>query len=150
MMIRKSSIGVDAFLALTEFCHNLMIPNHLRKHEKFIQMQFLTGHIIACCNDIFSASREISNGDVNNLVLVLHEEFKIPLNQAVNRVAEIHNTALQKMVDLETSIPKFGEEADTEAAKFILGMHYWIRSNHDWYSQTGRYQSLQGLELTRN
>ncbi len=150
MMIRKSSVGVDAFLALTEFCHNLMIPNFLRKHEKFVQMQFLTGHIIACCNDIFSASREISNGDVNNLVLVLHEQFKIPLNQAVNRVAEIHNTAVQKMMDLETSIPKFGEETDTEAAKFILGMHYWIRSNHDWYSQTGRYQSIEGLELTQN
>ncbi|QHG17683.1 terpene synthase [Nostoc sp. ATCC 53789] len=150
MMIRKSSVGVDAFLAITEFCHNLRIPNFLRKDEKILQMQFLTGHIIACCNDIFSASREISNGDVNNLVLVLHKQFKIPLNEAFDRVAEIHNTAVQKMMDLETSIPNFREEADPDAAKFILGMHYWIRSNHDWYSQTGRYQSLEGLELTQN
>jgi 5-epi-alpha-selinene synthase len=150
MLIRKSSVGVDAFLALTEFCHNLMIPDFLRKHETVIQIQFLTGHIIACCNDIFSASREISSGDVNNLVLVLHEQLKIPLNQAVNHVTEIHNTAVQTMMDLEKSIPKFGEEVDAEVTKFILGMHAWIRSNHDWYSQTGRYQSLEGLELTQN
>lgn len=150
MMIRKSSVGVDAFLALTEFCHNLTIPDFLRKNETVLKLQFLTGHIIACCNDIFSASREMSNGDVNNLVLVLHYKQQFPLNRAIHRVVEMHNSAIQTMIDLETSIPTFGAEVDAELAKYILGMHAWIRSNHDWYSQTGRYQSLERLELTQN
>ncbi len=150
IMTRKSSIGVDAFLTLTEFCHNLTIPNFVRKDETVLKLQFLTGHIIACCNDIFSASREISSGDVHNLVFILHYKQQIPINQAIHRVVEMHNSAIQTMMDLETSIPIFGEEVDAEVAKYILGMHAWIRSNHDWYSQTTRYQSVERLELTQN
>ncbi|MFN6541133.1 MAG: terpene synthase family protein [Nostoc sp. EkiNYC01] len=150
IMTRKSSIGVDAFLTLTEFCHNLTIPDFLRKDETILKLQFLTGHIIACCNDIFSASREISSGDVHNLVFVLHYQHQISLNQAIQRVVEMHNSAVQRMMDLEASIPTFGKEVDAEVAKYILGMHAWIRSNNDWYSQTSRYHSVERLELTQN
>jgi 5-epi-alpha-selinene synthase len=150
IMTRKCSIGVDAFLTLTEFCHNLTIPDFVRKDETVLKLQFLTGHIIACCNDIFSASREMSSGDVNNLVLVLHYKQQIPINQAIHQVVEIHNSAIKTMMDLETSIPTFGEEVDAEVAKCISGMHAWIRSNHDWYFQTNRYESLERLELTPN
>ncbi|MFN6471616.1 MAG: terpene synthase family protein [Nostoc sp. SerVER01] len=150
IMTRKSSIGVDAFLTLTEFCHNLTIPDFLRKNEIILKLQFLTGHIIACCNDIFSVSREMLSGDVHNLVLVLHYKQQIPINQAIYRVVQMHNNAIQTMIDLEASLPTFGEEVDTELAKYISGMHAWIRSNHDWYSQTSRYQSIERLELTQN
>jgi 5-epi-alpha-selinene synthase len=150
IMTRKCSIGVDAFLTLTEFCHNLTIPDFVRKDETLLKLQFLTGHIIACCNDIFSASREISSGDVHNLVFILHYQQQIPINQATQRVVEIHNSAIKTMIDLEASMPTFGQEVDAEVAKYILGMYAWIRSNHDWYSRTTRYQSVEKLELTPN
>jgi 5-epi-alpha-selinene synthase len=113
-------------------------------------MKFMTGHIIACCNDIFSASREMKNGDVNNSVVILHYRLDISLEEAIVRVVDIHNQAVKTMLDLEKSLPDFGEKVNTEVTKYISGMYAWIRSNHDWYSRTSRYENLERLELKSN
>jgi 5-epi-alpha-selinene synthase len=146
--IRRSSVGVYAVLALAEFCNQFMITDALRNSSVVKELELITTDIIAWSNDIFSASREIASGDVHNLIFVLHIHKQISIEEATNQVTEIHNQAVHSLLSLESFLPSFGEELDVDLAKYISGMHSWIRGNLDWYSHSSRYHNLERLELT--
>ncbi|MBG1266111.1 terpene synthase family protein [Nostoc sp. WHI] len=148
IMIRRSSVGVYAVLALAEFCNQFMIPDVLRNHYLVKKLELITTDIIAWSNDIFSASREIASGDVHNLIFVLHYHKQISIEEATKQVMVIHNKEVQSLLSLELFLPLFGEELDVDIAKYISSMHSWIRGNLDWYSHSSRYQNLDRLELT--
>lgn len=145
--LRRSSVGVNIFLTLTEMCHQLTISDFLRNHDVMKTLKLMTGHIIAWSNDIFSAFREMASGDVHNLVIVLNHQQQISLEQAIKNVAILHDLEVINLMNLEASLPSLGEGLDSEFAKYISGCHAWIRSNLDWYSHSGRYQNIESLEL---
>ncbi|GAX40392.1 terpene synthase metal-binding domain-containing protein [Tolypothrix sp. NIES-4075] len=148
--IRRSSVGVNPSLALTEFCNQLIIPDFLRNHDLVKKIKIMTINILAWCNDIFSVSREMASGDVHNLVLVLHYQQQLTFEQAIKYAAEMHNQEVRSMMNLEASIPSFGEQADAELTKYISGMHAWISGTIDWYARSGRYQTRERLELVKS
>ncbi|MHC5671995.1 terpene synthase family protein [Nostoc sp.] len=147
IMIRRSSVGVYAVLALAEFCNQFMIPDVLRNHYLVKKLELITTDIIAWSNDIFSASREIASGDVHNLIFVLHYHKQISLEEATKQVREIHDKEVRSLLRLESFLPSFGEEVDVDSSKYISSMHSWIRGNLDWYSHSSRYQNSERLEL---
>lgn len=147
MKCRRFSVGGYLFLTVSEFCNNFMLPDILRNHEIVKQMELLTIDILAWCNDIFSASREMSSGDVHNLVLILHYLEKLSLNQAIKRATDMHNEKVRALTNLEENLPYFGEYLDIEMKQYLSIMHFWIRGNLDWYSQTARYKTAEKLDL---
>jgi 5-epi-alpha-selinene synthase len=147
MRCRRFSVGGYLFLTVSEFCNNYMLSDVLRNNEIVKKIELITIDILAWCNDVFSASREMDNGDVHNLVLVLHYLQQLPLNKAINHAADMHNEKVKALIDLEASIPSFGEELDVELAKYISIMHFWISGNLNWYSLTGRYETIEKLDL---
>jgi 5-epi-alpha-selinene synthase len=148
IMIRRSSVGVYAVLALSEFCNQFIIPDVLRNHHLVKKLELITTDIIAWSNDIFSASREIASGDVHNLIFVLHYHKKISLEKAIEQVVKIHNEEVHSLIKVESSLSFFSEELDVEITKYISGMHSWIRGNLDWCYESYRYHNLERLELT--
>jgi 5-epi-alpha-selinene synthase len=148
--IRSLSAAADLCLTLIEFCDHVNISYFLRNHDIMKKLTMMSINIISWCNDIFSVFREMGSGDVHNLVAVLHYNQQLPLQEAIKYAAEMHDQEVRKMIDLEASLPSFGEETDPELTKCILGFHAWIRGNLDWYSHSGRYQNLQRLELVQS
>ncbi|MCW5317804.1 terpene synthase [Nostoc sp. KVJ3] len=147
IMIRRSSVGVYAVLALAEFCNQFIIPDVSRNHSLVKKLELITTDIIAWSNDIFSVSREIASGDVHNLIFVLHYHNKISMEEAIEQVTKIHNEAVHSLIRAESFLPDYREELDVEIPKYISGMHSWIRGNIDWCYQSSRYQNLERLEL---
>ncbi|WGV23530.1 terpene synthase family protein [Halotia branconii] len=150
ILLRRSSVGVNIFLTLTELCHQFTVNNFLRNHHLLNQIKLMTGQIIAWSNDIFSAHREMASGDVHNLVLVLSYYQKITVEEAMNKVAAMHDQEVKYLLNLEASIQSFGEELDAQIAAYISGCHAWIRSNLDWYFSSDRYQTVKRLELVES
>ncbi|MCL6751123.1 terpene synthase [Nostoc sp. CCCryo 231-06] len=147
--MRRLSAGADVTLPLIELCDQLIIPDFLRKQHIFKQLNEITNNLLGWSNDIFSLSRELATGHVHNLVFVLHCQHKISLEEAMKIATKMHDDEIQKLIDLEAKIPSFGEEIDAELAKYILGIHAWIRGNLDWYSFTARYKTVEMLELAK-
>jgi 5-epi-alpha-selinene synthase len=145
--IRRSSVGVYAVLALSEFCNQFMMPDVLRNHYLVKKLELITTDIISWSNDIFSLSREIASGDVHNLIFVLHYHKQISLEEATKQVAQIHDAEVRSLLSLESFLPSFGEGLDVDVTKYILGMHSWISGNLDWYSHSFRYHNSERLEL---
>lgn len=146
--IRNLCSAVDSCLALIEICYQIQLLGDFRKYHIFKQLNVITNNIISWCNDIFSAPREIGSGDVHNLVYILHHQKQITLQEAIIMTAKMHNQKVIELIDLEAKIPSLGEKIDNEIAKYISGLHSWIRGNFDWYFQSGRYQNLELLELS--
>ncbi|MBW4616747.1 MAG: terpene synthase [Desmonostoc vinosum HA7617-LM4] len=149
MLIRRLSLGGYLCLALVEFCNYLTIPDFLRNHEVMKQLKIKTINILAWCNDIFSLYREISSGDVHNLVWLIHYQQQVSLEQAMLKATEMHDQEVKSLIDLEASISSFGDELDIELKKYIAGIHSWIYANLAWYFQSGRYQTVERLELVQ-
>lgn len=149
IILRRLTGAMEPLFELIEFCNHLMLPNFLREHEIWRNLKIKTNNIVCWCNDIFSAPKEMASGDVHNLVLVLHYQQQLPLEQAIKRAAEIHNQEVCSMMNLEAFMPSFGEEVDAELAKYISGLHAWISGHCEWYAQTGRYQFSQRQELVK-
>ncbi|GAA6617801.1 terpene synthase family protein [Scytonema sp. NUACC26] len=146
MMIRRASVGGNLFLTVSEFCNNFMLSDFLRNHDFVDKLKLMTINVLAWCNDVFSASREMASGDVHNIVLVLHYQQQLSLETALERAVIMHDEEMESLISLEASIPVFGNKLDTELAQYISIMHTWIRGNLDWYSYTDRYQSVEMLE----
>ncbi|OCQ88971.1 terpene synthase [Nostoc sp. MBR 210] len=146
---RRLSLAGDLVLAWIEYFNGLQIPNNLRKHYIIEKINEMTINILAWCNDIFSFPKELASKDVHNLVLVLHYQQQISLKQAVNEAVKMHNNELQALLALEKSLPSFGEDIDTEIAKYLSGIHDWIRGNFDWCTKTARYNSIENLDLVK-
>lgn len=144
--LRRLSASGDSYIELIEFIDHLTIPDFVREHNIIKELKLMTNNILAWCNDIFSAPKEIAEGDFHNLVLVLQYQQQIPLEQAFKLAAEMHDREIINLLDLEASIPSFGKEVDAEVAKYITGLHSWIRGNLDWSSTTARYHSRESLE----
>ncbi len=150
IIIRRSTVAVAPFLLLSELYNQLVIFDILQHDEIAKKLKIMTIDVIAWCNDIFSVSREVASGEVQNLALVLHYQQQIPLEQAINIAAEMHNQEIKKIMDLEElSINSSGEEIKAEMTKYISGLHTWIRANINWHSKSARYHDLERLELVK-
>ncbi|MEH1768765.1 MAG: terpene synthase [Nostoc sp.] len=149
MLIRRLTLGGYVFLALMEFCNYLIIPDFLRNHEVMKELKMMTINILAWCNDIFSVQREMSSGDVHNLALLIYYQQNVSLEQAILTVREMHDQEVHRLKDFEFSLPSFGEQLDAELAKYISGLHSWISANLNWYFHSGRYQTIDSLELNQ-
>ncbi|GAB1539349.1 terpene synthase family protein [Scytonema sp. NUACC21] len=146
MKIRRASLGGHLFFTVSEFCNDFILSDFLRNHYFVDKLKLMTINVIAWCNDIFSASREMLSGDVHNIVLVLHYQQQLSLEESVERAVIMHDKEIEALISLEESMPVFGNELDTELAQYISIMHAWTRGNLDWYSHTERYQSVEMLE----
>lgn len=141
--LRRLTGAVDTVLELMILCNHLRIPTFLRNSEIFKKLTLITNQVLSWDNDIVSAYREITLGDIHNLIFVLHYHNQIPIAEAMNLGVEMRNQELANMISLEASLPSLGEEIDTELAKYISGLHAWIRGHLDWCVLTGRYQSTE-------
>jgi 5-epi-alpha-selinene synthase len=146
---RRLSVAGDLMLAWIEYFNQLNIPNVLRKHHIIQKINEKTINIFAWCNDIYSLPKELASNDVHNLVLVLHYQQQCSLNEAIEYAVEMHNQEIRTLLNLEASLPSFGEEGDAEITKYLSGIHDWIRGNFDWSKKTERYNSLENLDLVK-
>ncbi|TBR61102.1 terpene synthase [Westiellopsis prolifica IICB1] len=150
IMMRRLTGGMEHFLDLIDFCYHLTVPNLLREHDCLKQLRLMANNMASWCNDIFSASKEIAIGDVNNLIIVLVYKEELPLEKAIQRAVQMHDQEVRDMIALEASIPAFGEEIDVQVTNYISGLHNWIRGNLDWHCKSRRYHDIEKLQLVKS
>lgn len=149
MTIRQSSVAAYTFLELIEFCDGLTLSSLVRNDYMFQKIKLLTNNVLTWCNDIFSAPKEIADGDFHNVVLVMHYQQGISLEKAMNCATKMHDEELKTLINFSNFILSFGEKENSELEKYISGLYAWIRGNFDWSSRTGRYHVLESLDLVK-
>lgn len=132
--------GAHIAATLIELTEQVHLPANIINHKKLMTLTMLCGHLGCWANDLYSLGKEIEHGDTHNLVLVMQEEKKLDIENAINETVRLHNQEMIQFERIFHSLPSFSEEIDEEVYKYAFCLAMIVRGNIDWSLQdTSRY-----------
>jgi 5-epi-alpha-selinene synthase len=143
MKIRTFTVGGYIFFNLIQITDGIALPPEVIEHPILKLLELAVNNITIYVNDIFSIAKEMREGNPHNVVLILQHSYQISLQEALNRVAELHDAEVQNFIELAAQLPSFGSEIDANFQRYILSLRFWMRGHMDWAQESERYQSNQ-------
>jgi len=140
--MRLFTSAVYPCLTLIELTEGLRLPAEVHGHPDVQRLAEITNNVISWANDIVSLEKELRQGDVHNLVLILSQEHKLSLQAAADRVAALHDGEIRAFIALAQRLPSFAPAVDIDLQRYVAGMRFWMRANLDWSLATTRYQAV--------
>ena len=137
--MRPYTGAVYTALDLIEMTEGDTLPLVVRKHPRY-QLMLIASNVICWCNDLFSLPKERDHHDMHNLALVLQHQEDIPLQTAVDRVAQLIGHEIKRFTALQGRLPTLGLAVDGMVQRFVGGMCDLMRGNLDWSYESGRYR----------
>jgi hypothetical protein len=134
--------GVYTLVETIELTEQLGLPYEIYEDPYIQRLVRRAVNVVCWSNDIVSLAKEIKQGDVHNLVLVLQHRHGISLQDAVYRAAALHDAEVRAFMDLEAELPSFGEY-DSALRHYIMLQKAWMKGNLDWSYMSGRYLLAQ-------
>lgn len=129
--------------AVTDALH---LPAAVHDHPVVQALRLRANNVIGTCNDILSVEKELSHGDVHNLVLAIRHDQRCSLQEAIQRAAAWHDAEVGAYLALEPCMPSFGSAVDADLARYAGGLRAWMRGNLDWSLASARYRSSASQE----
>lgn len=134
--------GVYTLVETIELTEQLGLPNEIYDDPYLQRIVRRAVNVVCYSNDIVSLAKEIKQGDVHNLVLVLQHRHKISLNDAIYRAAALHDAEVRAFMDLESELPGYGDY-DPAVRHYLMLQKAWMKGNLDWSYMSGRYMLAQ-------
>lgn len=143
MRLRPVTGGLPIEQVLAKISCNIILPTHIQHHPYVQHITLLADQVICWVNDLLSFNKELQQGDVHNLVIVLQHEQQLSRAAAVEYVITLHNIAVQHFVTLveHPSACAHGiDEADDTLQRYVHMLQIRIAGHADWATQALRYQ----------
>lgn len=137
--MRHIVFGINLFLDLILIADGIALPLEVLECPIVKRMSLAASNAMAWANDIFSLKREIKEGMVYNLVLILQHEYQISLEEALNRAVELHDAQVRNFIELSMQLPSFRAEINVNLQHYVLALRFWMRANLDWMMESRRY-----------
>jgi 5-epi-alpha-selinene synthase len=148
---RVLTSALFTYLEIFEITHGFVLSLEMRCHAAIQELGRKANNIICWCNDIISYQKEMHQGDVHNLVLLLQHAHDIDLQEAIDRVATLHDAEVHAYLQLESSLPALGLSMSTDIKQYLALLRSWMSANMYWSLLSGRYQSsARGKEVGRS
>jgi hypothetical protein len=138
--MRPFTSAVYPCLLLIELAEHIHLPPEVYDHPDVQRLLLMTNNVISWSNDMLSLEKELRQGDMHNLAIILSHEQKLPLQEAVDRVGALHDAEVRAFIALAAYLPTFGPALDADLLRYVAGMRFWMRANLDWSIVTARYQ----------
>lgn len=140
---RRHSGGMYPAIDLIELVLHRELPRGLLEGSHLPLLSRITNDVVCWSNDIFSLEKENARGDVNNLVLVVEREERIPLQQAVDQVGAMVSAAVELFLRVERTLPACPADLERDVQHYLRMLRGWMRGNLDWSIETGRYAQVE-------
>lgn len=138
--MRPLTGGLSIVTELIEIIEGYHLPAEVREHAAVRRLSGASHNIACWANDIISLAKELRCGEVNNLVVVLSNEFDLTLQEAVDRAARMHDAEVQVFVQTAAQLPSFGPAVDEILARYVSVLQARMRGILDWSYQSERYR----------
>jgi len=144
--MRPYFAGAYICICLIYLGFQVRLPHSVSRHPKVKQLMQLGAGLPCWANDLHSFAKELHDGDVHNLVLLLQREKQLTLAAAMEETLQVHEATLRQFLQLEQQLPSFGAAADAELRRYLHGLKALISGNHEWaVSDTRRYTMTASL-----
>src|SRR5882672_259447 len=117
---RTISIGMFPTFHLIEFTEGIELDESLHQHKTVVALKRLASRLVGLGNDLGGLAKDINNQWLN-LVLVLMEQSSMMIEDAFQRVVDIHNADVEEFDLLALELASWGGETDA----FVCG---WVRA----------------------
>ncbi|MCU0683021.1 MAG: hypothetical protein MUF34_12365 [Polyangiaceae bacterium] len=138
--MRRHTGGVSTCLALIEVTDDVRLPLEARSHPTLRGLGEAANDVICLSNDVFSAEKELRQGDVHNLTILTMREQGSSFAEAVAAVTRLHDAELRRFLALEAALPSFGGRYDRDVERYVLALKAWMCGNLEWSKLSGRYR----------
>ena len=129
--IRAVTFGFYPYVDIILIAERIALPFEVIEHPIVKRLVLAAANSAAWLNDIFSVKKDTRAGIIHNVVVVLQHEYKISLQEAFDRAAELHNAEIRTLIELSAQLPSFGDEIDANLQKYLSVLRSWIRGNLD-------------------
>ncbi|MEU5625628.1 terpene synthase family protein [Streptomyces tendae] len=144
--IRRFSAGTQCQIDLIELSVSTRLPRYMYDLPAFHQLVHFACDIANWTNDVFSAAKEFSAGDVHNLVLILQREAGCSLREAAVEAVNRIEVRLQDMQAAQAALPallaQHGASPTTQEAaqRWTDGLQHFLQ-HAAWYLGHARYST---------
>ncbi|ANN20030.1 hypothetical protein SD37_33445 [Amycolatopsis orientalis] len=121
------------------------LPRRVAGHDTVRRLCHLSTQVIDVVQDVLSLDKEVADGDLHNIVLVLCRHHGWETRQAVDHCRTMVQDWTDSFVVLQRSLPAVRAEldlSDTEWARlcrYAGALRACMRGNHDWCGESPRY-----------
>jgi hypothetical protein len=137
--MRAITVGLRPQFLLGELAQDAVVSPEVRAKVGVPNLEELTCRSVGWANDIFTYEKEVKYGEVHNLVLVLMDASCIPLDEAIQRAAAIHDKEVRAFLATQAELAPVMHRYDGLEA-YVGILRQWIRGHLDWAKETGRYR----------
>ena len=145
--MRPFTGGLYAYLELIMIVDRIHLTPAVRAHITIQRLTRMAINTVCWANDIISLERELQQGDVHNLVLALRHRYRITLQEAINRTAEMHDTEMRAFMDLALQVSSVGALMDADVNRYIAILRSMMRGSLDWAYASGRHWSIETVAV---
>lgn len=139
--LRRHSGAVYTCFELIDLAAGINLPAEVRDDETVQRLGDLANDVISWCNDLVSLRKE--EDDPHNLVTVLAHHERLTQEAALRRALTMHTEAQREFERLATELPRFSAAIDEQLARYVDGLRWCMRGNHDWSLSSARYQGAE-------
>lgn len=140
LSIRDRLIGREMICDFLELAGQIF-PDDLIQHPKIQRLRELVGRMMIWDNDIFSWQKELSEGDAMNIVLIMMEEKKLSVTEALEEVKKIRKNDYAELINFKALIPEFGTTQAPVVFEYYHNSLILLKGQLDWYQKIScRYQ----------
>ncbi len=137
---RRLAAAMDAVLAFVEMTRDCVIPAAVSQRPEFAALRKNAGNVIAWTNDLYSLQRELANGEVNNLVLVICNDRGCSLQTAITEACEMINTEVRRF---SKHAEMLTAKTDSNLTAYCDGLEQLMSGNLRWSQEAIRYDHTQ-------
>ncbi|WPO89275.1 terpene synthase family protein [Chryseobacterium sp. HR92] len=133
LLIREYSIFMYPYGDPVEPSINYILPDHISEHPIIKRLKMLMCRIMAIQNDFASVEKEsVIDTEVFNIILVIKNQYKVSLEEAIAEAMHIHDSYVVEFVELEKNLPDFGSH-QKNMGRFVHNMALMISGLGEWY-----------------
>lgn len=137
--MRPITAGLPIDAAFIEVVDGVQLPPAVRDHPAVRRLGALADRAVCWSNDILSLEKELQEGDVHNLVLVLMQARSLSVQDALDEAARMYHQEIEQLLVGERALPSFGTEADAQLRQYVELLKARIGGILAWSRRSRRY-----------
>ncbi len=138
--MRPITGGLRLDAALVEVAEGMRLPPEVRDHPVVQRLTTASNNAICFFNDIVSLDKEMEDGEIHNLVLLLQQAGSISLSEALERAVAMHNDEMHSFIELTAQLPHYDGLVGDNLHRYVTTMGARARGHLEWALASGRYQ----------
>ncbi len=141
---RTISIGMFPTFHLIELAEGFELDGSFHGHDSVIALKRLASRLVGVGNDLGGLAKDISNRWLN-LVLVLMEQSSLNIEDAFQRIVDIHNADVEEFDRQALEMPSREYWTDALIRGWVQAVRHNVFGFTLWESTAERYQESKAI-----